>query len=55
MMNQFDPDKPKVSTRRLRKQHGRFSIDGHTAKEYELNRGTQAELISLENINRSKP
>ncbi len=52
-MNQFNPDKPKVSTRHIRKQFGRFSIEGHAAKEHEFNRGTQAEKLSLENAYRA--
>ena len=53
MQQQFNPQRPKVSVRRLRKQFGRFSIEGHTAKEFELNYGTEAEAASLENLNRT--
>lgn len=51
-IQQFNPDKPKVSTRRMRKQYGRDSVEGKRAKEHELNRGKQAEALSLENIDK---
>lgn len=50
MLAKFDPKKPKVSTRRMRKVFGRFSREGHAAKEYELNRGKQAEAGSLSQV-----
>ncbi len=46
----FNPNGPKVSTRRIRKVFGRFSCEGHAAKEYELNRGKQAEAGSLAQV-----
>ena len=52
-MSQFNPQRPKVSTRRARKQFGRLSDEGHSAKEYELNYGTEAEAVSLENLNKA--
>jgi hypothetical protein len=50
MMITFNPDQPKVSTRRVRKLFGRDSIEGKKAKEYELNRGKQAEAGSLAQV-----
>jgi hypothetical protein len=46
----FNPNGPKVSTRRARRAFGRFSREGHAAKEYELNRGKQAEAGSLAQV-----
>jgi hypothetical protein len=49
-MNQiqdFNPNRPKVSLRRFTDAKARLAI-----AEYILNRGTQAEAVSLENIYR---